>query len=200
MTQYDKLTLDDLKRRQAQVKDQILDSAHAISQVILRDAPRWIEREARKRFLDHPDFASQMPDDALANFKKDVHDAAALATEQLTASLAAPDLWLIRANPPEARKSLEGHPTAWPALQQVAAALANTLSRYNVPRDPDADAGQPYLLTYRSPMYFVDGVYCPALIETFWARVDEHNALLDALDSRQAATSRQVLEQRWDRA
>ncbi len=49
-------------------------------------------------------------------------------------------------------------------------------------------------------MYFVDGAYCPGLIETYWGRLEEFLALEEACAQRQELSSREQLEQRWDNA
>ena len=200
MTQYDKFTLDDLKRHKAQVKRQILDSAGEIRTVLVHDVPRWIEREARKRWLEKVDFASQMDDAALAAFKKDVQALGASAGEEMDARLKEEALWLSSASPAAGRKSLEGHAQLWPVLQEAPCKLSALLSKHQLPPDDEFKPEPPYQLVYRSPMYFVDGVYCPGLIETYWGRLDEYSALEEAIAARQVVSSRERLEQRWDQA
>lgn len=200
MTQFDKLPLEDLKRRQAQVKAQILESASSITDVVHRDAPRWMEREARKRFLEHVEFASQMSDAQLSEFKQALRASGEAVAQELAQELAQEKIWLTPAPAPENRKSLEGHPALWSLLQQTACKLSEILSRFEVPRDLGEDGDPPYQLVYRTPMYFVDGVYCPSLIETYWSRLDEFEDLEHSVEARQAVTSRQVLEKRWEDA
>jgi hypothetical protein len=159
-----------------------------------------MEREARKRFLEHVEFASQMSDEQLSSFKDALRGAGQEVADALGQGLAQEQAWLAPAPAPENRKSLEGHPALWPLLQTTAERLAQILGRFDVPADADRGEGSPYHLTYRTPMYFVDGVYCPSLIETYWGRLDEYENLEETVEVRQAVTSRQVLERRWDEA
>ena len=217
MTHFDKLSTDELKLRQSQVKQHILKEAEAITEVVAKDIPRWLEREARKRWLEHAEFASRVDDEALARFKAELRRLGEEAVTQLRHDLADAELWMVKAEP-RSRKTLEGHPGVWVKLQQVACKLAGLLGSFQFPPDlpepPQADeegspkappspeeaAQVPYRLVYRSPAYFVDGAYCPAFIETYWSRLEELNNLHQALDARHAVTSRQVLESRWEKA
>jgi hypothetical protein len=142
MTHFDKLSTDELKLRQSQVKQHILKEAESITEVVAKDIPRWLEREARKRWLEHAEFASRVDDEALARFKVELRRLGEEAVTQLRHDLADAELWTVKAEP-RSRKTLEGHPGVWVKLQHVACKLAGLLGTFQFPPDlpepPQAD-------------------------------------------------------------
>jgi len=65
--------------------------------------------------------------------------------------------------------------------------------------DDDGDLRKRYHLVYRTPVYFLDGVYCPSLIESYWNQLGELNKLSDEIASSRLDSRRKAIEERWNR-
>lgn len=192
----DALSIDDLVQRRHAVEARLEETTARITGIVLKDIPRYLEREARRRWLSHADFAAAMGDAELEALKGDLRALADALTASVGAELGAADTWRTDAQPASAR-TLEDCRPVWVALQQVACSLSEVLSRHSFPHDEEAPEGIDYALIYKTPVYFIDGEYCPSMVETYWGLVAEHQALSGALTARQAAEQRQRLEARW---
>lgn len=189
------LSESDLSDRAELLESQIVASGSAILDVVCRDLGKYLEREAKRRFLEHVEFASAMDTPTLGRFRAGLKKLAGELETSLRADLTASDLWLAETLPDD-RKSLRGNPPVWTALQSIACQLAGHLSAFDFPPDGDGD-GPAYLLEYDTPRYFIEHTYCPGLIEAYWKQNEELAAIRATESSRALAMSQDELEARW---
>jgi hypothetical protein len=197
-------TMETMAERREQLRKDLLATAAKIRGCVVKDLRRFIEREARWRWLQHLDFADGMSDGDIADLKKKLTDLADSVGREINSDLSDPAQWLAPREAPasEQLKSLEHNTNVWAILQKPAFRLAEILEASGFPADPtDADRGDAshakYHLEYRTPLYFLEGTYCPSLIETYWNQLGELRELGDTIDSTQADARRQKLEERW---
>lgn len=196
-----------MEARSAQLRAQVLETAHRIIEVVKRDIEKFAERESRWRFLRHLDFAEGLSDAQIATLKRALKAYAVEAGEEVSRRLGEESAW-IKAELPRGgnAKTLEHNEAVWDGLQSIASGFAAVLERFGFPADPPPEGGEGagderrYRLVYRTPVYFLDGVYCPSLIESYWSQLGEMNKLNDAIESASSETRRKSLEERWNRS
>ncbi|MBH24531.1 MAG: hypothetical protein CMH57_08775 [Myxococcales bacterium] len=192
--------LDTLNAQRAQLQEQIARVAVNIRDVVIKDIPRYLERETRWRWLQHTDFAAAMSDAQIRDLKTNIATLARELTPALTEALGDPEPWLA-APEPSGNKSLEGNPAVWAILQKIACQLSGLLSRFDFPTDPPSADGEqpeaPYHLVYRTPTYFLDGQYCPRLVENYWNHIGHLRKVEEAIEQINLAGRRRELEARW---
>ena len=71
----DALSIDDLVQRRHAVEARLEETTARITGMVLKDIPRYLEREARRRWLSHADFAAAMGDAELEALKGDLRGA-----------------------------------------------------------------------------------------------------------------------------
>lgn len=187
---------DGLGARAEQLEAQIVASGGAILDVVCKDLPKYLDREAKRRFLEQVEFASAMDDLQLKAFRAALRALGAELEGKLRASLTASDVWLAEVLPDD-RKSMRGNPPVWQAFQSIACKLAGLLAEYGFPADGDGD-GPDYTLEYDTPKYFIDHVYCPGLIEAYWKQNEELLSIRATANDRARALSQEELEARWN--
>ena len=190
------MSQEELDARAAHLKGQIVASGSAVLDVICMDLVRYLEREARRRFVQHVAFASTMDEQRLVALKQALKGLDQELQGGLKAQLEGSDAW-VTAAAPEDRKSLRGNREVWAAIQAVACKLSGLLAEYGFP--PDTDGGEPaYELAYDTPRYFIGRAYCPGLIEAYWKQVEELGAVRETLAERSRNASQEALGARWD--
>ncbi len=192
--------LEDLKHRQQLLKAQLFDNTERLLDIVCKDIPTYVEREAKKRWLTHTAFASGMSDEKLRAFRDDIRALGASLSQELRAALSGDEVWLFEGELPDDRKDLQANTRVWEQLQAAPLQMARVFARIGLPADAEGTPDTPYVLRYQPPRYFVEGHYCPSLIETYWNHTETWQELSRALVKAQAQTSRQVLERRWEEA
>jgi hypothetical protein len=190
------MTQEALDERAAQFEEQIIASGAAVLDVVAKDLGRFLEREAKRRFVEQIEFASAMDEASLAAFRGALRELAVEAEATLRGELTGSPVWITDVLP-EDRKTLRGNPAVWQAVQAVACKLAGLLGKYNFPPD-DGEEGPDYAIQYDTPRYFIDHIYCPGLIEAYWKQVEELAAVRGAIASRVRVKTQNALEARWD--
>ncbi len=191
------LSPEALKARHEATAGRIEEIAARIVAIVQKDVPRFVEREVRKRWLDHPDFASAMDDQALASLKADMRQFAQAQSESLGQTLAQTERWLSATELPTERKTLEANAEVWSVFGSLACALAGFLGKHGFPSDQPESPEPVFDLAYRTPVYFIEREYCPSVIEAYWNVVEELLELVAAIEAQRAADHRKVLEARW---
>jgi hypothetical protein len=192
------LTLSDdgLTDRAEQLRAQIVTSGAAILDVVVKDLDKYLQREAKRRFLEHVEFASAMDTARLQAFRGALRKLSGDLEGVLRADLTASDIWLAE-ELPEDRKSMRGNPPVWAVLQKIACQLAGLFAAYDFP--PDVPGVSPdYQLEYDTPRYFIEHLYCPGLIEAYWKQNEELAVVRTTETSRARALSQEELEARWN--
>ena len=190
------MTQGDLDERAQQLEAQIVSSGSAVLDVICMDLSRYLEREAKRRFVEHVDFSTSMNQQTLVSLRKTL---GALGNElgtSLQEALSGSSAWVID-RVPDDRKSLRGNGEVWVAIQAVACRLSGVLEQFGFPPDQGPD-GPAYVLEYDTPKYFIDRAYCPGLIEAYWKQVEELGAVRQTLAMRSRNESQEALGARWD--
>lgn len=196
-------SMDTMVERREQLHRDLLGTAAKIRACVVKDLRRFIERETRWRWLEHLDFADAMSDEDIRALKQKLDALSDSVGKQIDDNLADDAQWLAptAAPPADQMKSIEHNTNVWAILQAVAFELAQILESSGFPADPASEDGDkphsPYHLQYRTPVYFLDGIYCPSLIETYWNQLGELRKLGDTIDSTHAAARRKKLEERW---
>jgi len=196
-------SLETMAERREQLRKDLLDTAAKMRKVVAKDLRRFIERETRWRWLQHLDFADAMGDDDIAGLKKKLAELGDSLSSEIESELADEGCWLSPTGTPPAdkSKSLEHNAAVWSILQKVAFRLGEVLDSSNFPADPrDTEADTlptKYRLEYRTPAYFLDGAYCPSLIETYWSQLGELRELGDTIENTKSDSRRKKLEERW---
>ena len=194
--------LDTLHEQRAHVRAQLLKVAAQIREIVIKDIPRFMERETRWRWVQHIEFASGMTDAQIREIKEGVGKVASELRPQIEQELSEEEVWCGGEEPVD-NKSLESNAQVWSILQTIAGQLAEFLGQHKFPTDPAPEgfdaSDSLYRMEYRTPAYFLDGSYCPRLIENYWSHVDHMRKIDGAIDGIRQASARKELEARWNR-
>ncbi|MEL6182689.1 MAG: hypothetical protein AAFS10_27270 [Myxococcota bacterium] len=196
--------LETLNAQRSQIQDQITRTANSIRDVVVKDIPRFLERETRWRWLQHTDFAANMSDAQIRDLKAGIADLARDIAPKLSEGLSQAEPWLT---PPLAEdgpnRSLEANPEVWAILQKAACQLSGLLERFDFPTDPvpkgEDQPNVPYRIVYRTPTYFLNGQYCPRLVETYWNHIHHLHNVEEAIQAIHQEAQRHELEARWNK-
>ncbi len=196
--QFEHMSIEDLQLREQELEDRIMEVAVKIAELVGRDVPRYLEREARRRWLGEGAFATSMDDGRLKALKGELGELGKALNAEIRGDLADAALWLAGARA-ENHKSLEANGAVWAALQKIACKLSGLLARFDFPADAEAPAGITYDLVYKTPAYFIDREYCPSHIEAYWRLAEERAQIVEARAALEVEQSRKTLEARWGR-
>ena len=191
--------LNTLHEQRKQIQSQILTTTTQIRNVVIRDLPRFLERETRWRWVRHIDFASEMTDDQITAIKAGLRTLNARISPLISEQLDNDELWISADTPVSNNdKSLALNTKIWAALQSISSHLSAFLTDNGFPDDPDGTVEQPFNLQYRTPTYFLDGHYCPRLIETYWSHIAHLNRINEEIQTIHNEAARLSLETRWN--
>lgn len=195
--QFNEMSVEDLAQRQRELETRLQEVCANIVELVAKDVRRYMTRETRQRWLDHPDFAAAMDDASLSRLKAALDEQGEDCVQGLKDDLGGLEAWLVGGEP-ESRKTLEDNGAVWTSLQKIACKLSGVLSSFGFPPDRDAREGFSYELIYKTPAYFIDREYCPSYIEAYWRAVEEHQLISAALSQTRADEARARLEARWN--
>ena len=186
---------NEVKVNLALVTQRIQQTLNDIRKVLSVDLMAFPMREGKKRFLEGASFSTSMSKDDLSRFKTEM---AALNDEVVAAvitSLSADDVWLeVSGELPESdMRSLEWNPVVFQHLQTVASAVQDVLVSSNFPSELTN-------VEYRTPTWFIDGLYLPGLIESYWKGMAELRAARQQADELSRVEAVHQLADRWDDA
>lgn len=182
--------------RRTTVEEKARHDVREMIEVLRADVPAFFQREARKRFVAHADWAERLDDAKLAKLKKDVHAAAEQTAADVARALEPWDLWAWdpRAPLPDSPRALDVHPRVAPVLARIGAGLADVLARHGVPESETARD------SYKLPTYFVAGRFMKSLVESYWRNVQELVELGKLIDESSNRDRRERSAARWDKA
>ena len=166
-----------------------------IRKVLSIDLADFPARVAKKRFLEGGEFSSKMDEVALSAFKRDIVQLATAGVEPVLNQLETDDIWLKLTGelPDTDKRSLEWNPAVFQQLQGVAQATSGILAAHGFPADSCS-------VEYKTPTWFIEGLYLPGLIENYWKGMAE----LRAAQAQAAEVTRveevQQLADRWEEA
>lgn len=168
---------------------QVVDQIRA---VLAEDLPLFVGREVKRRFLARTDVAEGLSDEQLKELKRRSVDDGARAGARIMEALADDDLWSRGGSEPDDTRSLVGSDAVWEAVRTVEGDARTLLADFGLD-----DADRPI---YRTPTFFVRGLYLPTLVEHYWKLLGELAALRTRKTEVAAESKRARLTTRWDEA
>ncbi|MCB9728485.1 MAG: hypothetical protein H6744_03880 [Deltaproteobacteria bacterium] len=163
-----------------------------IRAVLAEDIPSFVSREAKRRFLARTEVAERLSDEQVKELKRRATEEGARAGERILAALADDDLWAQGHAEPDDTRSLVGADAVWEVIRTVEGDARTLLSDFGLD-----DADRPI---YKSPTWFVKGLYLPTLVEHYWKLLGELAALRNRKQEVAAESKRLRLTTRWDEA
>ena len=182
--------------RRTTVEEKIRHDVREMLEVFRADVPAFFQREARKRFVAHTDWAERLDDAKLAQLKRDVAAAAERAASEVVRALEPWELWAWdpRTPFPDSPRTLDPNPRVAAVLARIGASLAEVLERHGVPESESAKDA------YKLPSYFVAGRFMKSLVESYWRNLQELVDLSKLIDESSHRDRRERSATRWDKA
>jgi hypothetical protein len=179
----------------ALVTQRLQQNLNDIRKVLEQDLRAFPEREAKRRFLENGTFSEEMDDSTLSAFKEDVSALSGGVAASAIEALSEDSPWLdMRGDLPETdQRSLEWNPVVFQHLQSVAGGVQQVLEKHGFPAELSS-------VEYKTPTWFIDGLYLPGLIENYWKGLTELRAAQVQVDEVQRVESVQNLADRWEDA
>ena len=162
-----------------------------ISAVLCSDVAAHVAKASKAAFLGQPAVADALDDVQVKALKAQALEAGQAGARRLREALAGSDAWLDGPDTTSDDRSLEDAVAVWGHVQVIDDATQELLSGFGFD-----GAG----VTYTPPMYFVDGLYLPTLVEHYWRLRKEIGALEGEKVAMDAASVRARLESRWNDA
>ncbi|MEZ4268816.1 MAG: hypothetical protein R3F39_20875 [Myxococcota bacterium] len=163
-----------------------------IRTVLAEDLPLFVSREAKRRFLVRTDVAEGLTDEQLKELKRRSTDDGARAGARIMAALADDTVWSRGHSEPDDTRSLIGAEAVWEVVRTIEGDARTLLADFGLD-----DADRPI---YRTPSFFVKGLYLPTLIEHYWKLLGELASLRARKTEVAAESKRARLTSRWDDA
>lgn len=177
------------------LRGRVLQVADDVKALLREDLPKFVERELKRAFVSHPEFASAMSDDTLRDLKKDIREEAQASTLQVLEALGEDALWfpadVEEEGDDEVRRSIGANEALWAAVNGICATVAGLREKYGFPVLEEE-------LTYRAPTWFIGRRYLPSLSEKYWRYIHELKELEGQLTGIETAASKTELTSRWD--
>ena len=187
-------TLEELQARKETLKNRLMDSAAEFVELVVSDVPAFMTREVRKVFVSALDFSESLNDEALKALKAKIRTRGAEVGVELVARLADESLWLHAEVPSGELRTLETNAAVWDVLQTVARATTALMLEEGFPT-PEEGFG----IVYKTPTWFIDGKYAPALIEKVWSSLVTMRHVDEELEATRRQQRQDALQERWDK-
>lgn len=184
----------ELSNRQSFLNQKLEEIITDIIAVITQDCANFAQREFRARFIKNPEFASEFTTKKLVELKTRITEAAKEKALAINNLLSNNDIWLNTINEPNDARNLSGNPEVWTILASISAFVRELLVLNSFP--PDSKGG--YQINYKTPVMFIDGKYCPALIESYWARLAELKEVNAHIKQNHQNVMKKKLTKMWD--
>jgi hypothetical protein len=184
-------TLAELTQRAEMVRDRIRHVAAEVKALLAEDLPKYVEREMKRGFVEHPDFASRLTDGALRDLKTAVRTEGEHGRDQVLAALDDEALWFPTGPLTEGRASVADSPGLWAAVGGITGTVRALRERFHYP--PSLEP-----IEYKPPSWFIGRRYLPTLSEKYWRLIAELRELDTLAQGIKRDTSRSVLTKRWD--
>lgn len=184
-------TLAELVQRAEMVRDRVRHVAAEIKALLADDLPKYVERELKRGFVEHPEFASRLSDSTLRELKSAVKAEGERGRDQVLAALEDEALWFPTGPLAEGRVSVADSPALWAAVGGITGTVRALRERFGYPASAEP-------IEYRPPSWFIGRRYLPTLSEKYWRLIAELRELEVQAQSIKRDTSRSVLSKRWD--
>ena len=187
-------TVDELRASHEDQKERLGSVIDELIEVIVSDINPFLEREMRKVFVASGDFGAGFDDDKVLEIKKKLADQAEELGDKLKAKLGEQSLWIGEEVPSAEGKTLERNEMVWAELQSLSTTVVDTAKEIGF-EEPD----EGWDIIYRTPTYFIDGVYAPGLIEKYWTQLQVMRQLEEEINEAEKELQKEQLAERWDR-
>ena len=193
------MTSDEIKSEAhinlALVTQRLQQTLHDIRKVLAADLKAFPGREAKKRFLEGGAFSSALDATVLSAFKIEIDGVGSGLVKSVIEDLGNDSVWLeVSGDLPDTdKRSLEWNPVVFQSLQRVADATSEVLRKHGFPSDS-------CLVDYKTPTWFIDGLYLPGLIENYWKGMAELRAAQNQAEEVTRVEAVQHLADRWEDA
>ena len=184
-------SLTELEQHIQLLKDRVLGVASEIKALLAEDLPLFVEREVKKAFVTHPEFASTVDDKTLQTLKSEVEETASTAAATILNALNSETLWLPGDVNDSDDKSMAANTTLWGVVNQISDTAIALMKKYNF---PESSLG----VSYKPPTWFIGRRYLPSLSEKYWRHLNDFVAASAQVTSIQEANTEQELAERWD--
>lgn len=193
------IPLDELREQRTALSTRLDETIADIVAVIASDVPAFVARAARQVFVAQPlEHARKLGPDEVRRLKTKLNDAAPRIAALVTDTLADRTLWRRDDLEPGADlKSLEHNAPLWHAVQEIARQTEALLAELGLEPPVDQSA---FGLVYRTPTWFLDGKYPPALVEKYWTLQTQLRDLDQRIAEEAEKQEREALARRWDEA
>ena len=182
----------ELEQQAELLKDRVRHVALEVKALFAEDLPRFVERELKRAFVSHPEFAATIGDDTLRGLKRDIIAEGQRATDAVLAALEDEALWFPESPGEEdPRKSLAENRGLWDVVSGITGAVTEIMTRYGFPQ-----SGSPP--EYKPPTWFIGRRYLPSLSEKYWRHVRDLAKTLAQIRDIRTEHSQSELARRWD--
>lgn len=162
-----------------------------IVRLLEADIPRFITKRTREAFLANPAVSGAMGSDAVRALKSGAAELGGRAAARVRDEVAIDSApWSAGPTETGTPKTLDEAPV-WASICAFEADLGALLEGAGLPASG---------LSYRAPVFFIEGRYFPALAENYWRLRAEMAALAARLEVLEHDASRRDLEAVWDEA
>lgn len=190
----DTTSLAELEQHVGMLRERVLQVAADVKTLLAEDLPKFVEREVKRIFVGHPEFARTISDKDLASLKTALHTEGESAARAVLAKLEDDSLWFpgdLGAG--AARKSISENTALWNEVGAIAETVKGIMARHKFP-----DSDEP--IEYKPPTWFIGRRYLPSLSEKYWRHLQDLSEVQDKIDTIVAETSKNELTKRWDSA
>ena len=187
-------TVAELRQHIETLKDQVRSITSEIKELLRTDLPLFVDRELKNAFINNPEFAQTIGDDALQDIKNAVATQGASKRDEILASLDEENLWMPSDISSEGtQKSISENNAVWSIVSRICDSVHTLKTQYNF---PDADGP----IQYKAPTWFIERRYLPSLSEKYWRAIRELNEAARQITESHATESKGQLARRWDDA
>ena len=183
-------SLAELAQRAEMVRDRVRHVASEIRALLGEDLPKFVERQMKRGFVEHPGFASQLSEARLRELKTAVRVEGDAGRDQVLGALEDSTLW-FPSHGPEGRATIADNPALWTAVSRITDTVNGLRQRFGYP--PPSEP-----VEYKPPTWFIGRRYLPTLSENYWRLLSELRDLETRAASIERDSSRTELAKRWD--
>ncbi|TNF23696.1 MAG: hypothetical protein EP329_26865 [Deltaproteobacteria bacterium] len=188
----DAQTVEELEAQIAQRGSRFKQVIADIRAVLAEDLVQFFARETKRAFLSKAALSEALSDDQVKELKRRATEDGKAIAASIVEALADESLWHEVTTVPDNVRDLRAATPVWAQVTRVETALQSLLEGFGL-----ADAEPVH---YKSPSYFVKGLFMPGLAEHYWRLVHEVEELTEQRLQVETDAIKARLESRWDDA
>ncbi len=192
MSSSDSPSIAELEQHIIILRERLVQIAAEVKALLAEDVPKFLERELKRAFVSHPDFASTLSDSALRTLKADIKSGGESATRDMLAAVEDNALWFAgAAAADDAKKSIAENEALWSAISDVVCGALDAIrAKYAFPAGPPS--------SYKPPTWFIGRRYLPSLSEKYWQLLRELHETETQIGQTRSESAKVDLTRRWD--